>query len=96
MEKTVAFIEVLDQVAAIRNKDWAVLEAQASGRTALEAKAAKGGRLNKTVVLIRGKAAAMDALSAAVGSWVGLCPMRHLPGSATSCLDGPDAMPWPG
>ena len=57
---------MFDQVAAVRNKDWAVLEAQASCRTAVEATAAKVGRLDKTIVLTSGKAAVMDASSAAV------------------------------
>lgn len=52
------------QVANVRNKYWAALEAEASCRTAAEARTAE-----QKIALAGAKAAAMDALITAVRVW---------------------------
>jgi len=61
-EKIAALNELFDQVATVRNKCWAALEAQASCRTAAEATAAEARTAEQTIVLAGAKAAAMGAL----------------------------------
>jgi len=67
--KVAAFSGLLEQVATMRNKYWAALEAEAYCQTASEAEAAEAWTAEQRIALARAKAAAVDAINAAVRVW---------------------------
>jgi len=60
---------VFEQIATVRNRYWAVLEAEASCRTAAEAAAAEARTAEQKIALAGAKAAAINALITAVRVW---------------------------